>query len=108
MGGYPVVVYDPDPSAVEAARHAIAGPVEFAESAESCVHQGDVVVLTSADDELRRVALARQPESTLPAASPRVVIDCCNGAPARPGRPEAARPETGDSHVEYIRWADKG
>ncbi len=103
MGGYPVVVYDPDPSAVEAARRAMTGPVEFAESAESCVQQGDVVVITSTDDELRRIALARQPESTLPAASHRVVIDCCNAAAARPGRLETA-----GSNVEYIRWADKG
>ena len=49
-----------------------------------------------------------KPQSTLPAASPRVVIDCCNAAAARPGRPEAARPETGDPNVEYIRWAEKG
>ena len=45
MGGHPVVAYDPDPSAVEAARRVVGGPVEFAESAEACVQQGDVVVI---------------------------------------------------------------
>jgi hypothetical protein len=102
------VAYDPDPSAIEAARRVVGGPVEFAETAEACVQQGDVVVIASTHDEFRRIALAPQAPSALPATSPRVVIDCCNTAAARPSYPAAARPEAGDPNVEYIRWAEKG
>ena len=89
-GGYPVVVYDPEPAAMEYAQRALGGPVEFGASFERCATEGDVVVLTVARDEFKRIlaqALARK-------GSPRVVIDCCR----------LLRPSDFDGNARYIQW----
>ncbi len=89
-GGYPVVVYDPEPAAMEYARRTLGGPVEFGASFEGCVAEGDVVVLAAARDEFKRIpgqVLARK-------GSSRVVIDCCR----------LLRPSDFDGNTRYIPW----
>lgn len=89
-GGFPVIVYDPEPTVMEQARRALGGPVEFAASLEGCVQEGDVVVIASPRDEFRRLpvkALVRE-------NSPRVLIDCCR----------LLRPEQFDGITRYVSW----
>jgi hypothetical protein len=93
MGGYPVIAYDPDSSTMEKARRTVGGPVEFADSAEACAKQADVIVIASARDEFQATP-AWLPDPREPR---RVVIDCCGlwrQEPMRPG-------------IEYIAWAER-
>jgi UDPglucose 6-dehydrogenase len=73
--GVDVVAYDP--AAIPNARRATEGDVRFAESAEECVRDADVVVVATAWQEfegLDRSVFEREPR--------RVVIDCWRQLPA--------------------------
>jgi hypothetical protein len=89
-GGYPVVVYDPCPAVMEKARRMLGGPVEFRLSAEECIRQGDVIVVTAPCLEFTQV-LDRILATN---ASRSLVIDCC-GLLGRNAHAEGIR---------YLRW----
>jgi hypothetical protein len=89
-GGFPVVVYDPRPSVMEKARKMLGGPVEFALSAEECIRQGDVIVVTVPCLEFTQVLVHILAANT----STPFVIDCC-GLFGRNADTEGIR---------YLRW----
>jgi UDPglucose 6-dehydrogenase len=67
--GIPVLVYDPD--AMEQARHILGESVGYSKSVESCIHQSDLVVITTPWKEFETL----EPRDFAPAGS-RVLIDC--------------------------------
>jgi hypothetical protein len=92
MGGYPVIAYDPDSSIMEKARLTLGGPIEFANSAEDCAKEADVIVIASPREEFQAMsAWVLDPKNPR-----RVVIDCCElwPEPMRPG-------------IDYIAWAER-
>lgn len=66
----PVVVYDP--AGMGNARKVLKGLVRFAASAEECVEQADIVVITTPWDEFRGLS----PQLLERCGMPRVVVDC--------------------------------
>jgi len=89
-GGYPVIVYDPEPTVMAQARRALGGPVEFATSVEECVKEGDVIVLAAPRDEFKRLPV----KTLVRENSPRVLIDCC----------QFLKPEQFEGIVRYVSW----
>ncbi|MGC1188522.1 MAG: hypothetical protein WA871_14130 [Candidatus Acidiferrales bacterium] len=100
MVGHPVVAYDPDSSVMGRARQIVGGPFEFADSAEACVAQADVVVIASAREEFRRVPLLQHLSN---ATKHRVVIDCCETQ-----QEDRARLQIECPGLEYISWVERG
>jgi UDPglucose 6-dehydrogenase len=68
--GISVVTYDP--AAANNARHVLESQVGYASSAEECVEQADVVVVTTPWDDFRRLG----PDCFSRGGRPRVLIDC--------------------------------
>ncbi len=66
----PVIAYDP--LAMERARHALRGPILFAESMQECVQRADVLVITIPWEGFRNL----QPSHLARSNTPRVLIDC--------------------------------
>lgn len=91
LGGFPVVAYDPQVSVMGKARRVLGGPVEFADSAEDCIKQADVIVVASTRGEFQQVqnAMPHHLERR------RVLINCCTAF-----QPEPVRPG-----IEYVAWA---
>jgi hypothetical protein len=88
--GSPVAVYDPGETAMKDARHLLGGPIQFAASAEDCVHDADVIVITAANDEFRNISSTMSTGT----ARPRTLIDCCGAFSA----------ETRPAGIEYVGW----
>jgi hypothetical protein len=89
-GGYPVIVYDPEPAVMKEAQSALGGPVQFASSVEECVKESDVIVITTPREEFAHIpmkALVRE-------STPRVLIDCC----------QLLQTQQWDGAVDYISW----
>jgi hypothetical protein len=89
----PVVIYDPHPTAMERARHALGGPVKFANSAEECVSDADVIVFAEPHEEFCSAPVVR-----LVGGGPtRPVIDCC----------ELWKAYAAQEQLDYAAWSEK-
>jgi UDP-glucose 6-dehydrogenase len=89
-GGYPVIVYDPEPAVMKKAQSTLGGPVQFASSVEECVRESDVIVITTPREEFAHIpmkALVRE-------STPRVLIDCC----------QLLQTQLWAGAVDYISW----
>ena len=82
--GLPVVVYDPELSSMEHARRSLGGPVKFADSAEDCISDADVIVIAAPRQESDGIPV----ECLVRQGPARPVIDCCELWKGRAARSE--------------------
>jgi len=91
--GLPTVVYDPERSTMEHARCSLGGPIKFANSAEECVKDADVIVFAAPHQEFCSIPVERLVRE----GPTRPVIDCC----------ELWKSQAAREHLGYAAWSEK-